>query len=193
MADIVKIKCPKCGAVMNVKRVPGIECKSVKCPSCKEVNPFVKFRILNSNSGIGQSGNEEPTHYGDEEPTMPQLNYNFTIGILRLPDGKEFELKNGANIIGRAAASSKATIQLPTDPTHKRLSREHIVIDVVKDPNQGYVHYASLYKKEVNTTKVNDAILEYGDKIKLLDGDKLYLPDMILTFELPDDDKTSLG
>lgn len=192
MADIVTIKCPKCGAVIKVKNVPGIESKSVKCPSCKEINPFIKFKRP-SDISYENSGGEEPTHYGNEEPTMPNLNVNTVLGVLTLPSGKMVELKVGRNVIGRAATTSQATIQLPTDPAHKRLSREHIVIEVVKDSTMGYVHYASLYKKEVNTTKINSAVLEYGDKIKLADGDKIYLPDMVLTFELPDEEKTSLS
>lgn len=202
MSGVVKIKCPKCGAVMNVKNVPGIESKLVKCPSCKEINPFINYRVMNGN---GENptiyGKDDRTHYGNNEKTQYTTGYektklntnlNALIGELKMPDGKLIPLKLGNNIIGRAAASSKATIQIPTDPAHKRLSREHIVINVVKDSNSGYIHYASLYKKEVNTTKVNDAVLEAGDKIKLADGDKIYLPDIVVTFELPDEDKTSL-
>ena len=198
MDNIIKIKCPYCGAVLSVKEQVGIESMSVTCPICKQKSPFKNY------SKVVDKINEEHTQYpGDEEKTSYRTSsdpgtdigtgLNFTLGTLRiLPSGPSFQLKSGKNIIGRCAAHSSADFQIPMEGS-KRLSREHLVIEVKKVPGKGFVHYASLYKQKVNKTYIGNELLEYGDCIVLNHGDIIKLPDVNVKFEIPDEEGTQFN
>ena len=126
---------------------------------------------------------EEHTEYPDENL--------FTLGQLTVMDSDlpAFRLKVGKNVVGRKASASSADIQLSVGES-KRLSREHLTIEVKKVPGKGFVHIASLYKLKSNATYLNDNILVYGDAVILQHGDVLKLPDISLQFALPDEDGT---
>lgn len=198
MEDIIKIKCPYCGAVLSVKNQAGIESKSVTCPICKQKSPFNDFKK------VVDKANDESTQYpGDDEKTSYKnssdpgtdigTGLNFTLGKLKvMPSGPSFQLKPGKNVIGRRASQSSADFQIPTEPDNKRLSREHLVVEVKKVSGKGFVHYASLYKQKVNKTYIGNELLEYGDCIVLNHGDKIKLPDIVVKFEIPDDEGTDI-
>ena len=122
MDEIIKIKCPYCGAVLSVKNQAGIETKSVTCPICKQKSPFKDFKK------VVDKGNDEKTQYpGDDEKTSYRTSsdeggtdigtgLNFTLGKLRvIPSGPSFQLKPGKNIIGRRATQSTADFQIPME------------------------------------------------------------------------------
>lgn len=189
MNEILKIGCPVCGSVLSVKNQPGIESKSVTCPICKNKSPFSAFkRIVNK---------EEKTEYPDKEKTSyseeTQVNGgpNYTLGKLLVPSlHLSFQLKPGKNIIGRKASASSATCQIPCET--KRLSREHLVIEIKKIPGKGFVHCASLYKEKVNATFIGQNKLEFGDCIVLNHRDIIRLPDVEARFEIPDEEGTDI-
>ncbi len=184
MKDIIKIGCPKCGSVLTVKNQIGIESKNVTCPICKTTYPFLSFKAMDS------MDDDEPTQYPDlERDTNPKE--NLSMGRIKVPNTSlSFQLMSGKNIIGRKARESKAHFQIPCQ--NKRMSREHLVIEVSKVHGKGFVHYASLYKKLVNPTYIGETLLEYGDKFILNHGDIIRLPDVDIHFEIPDDDRTEL-
>ncbi len=169
MDEIIKIKCPFCGAVLAAKSKPGLEKKIIPCPVCKQKAPFSKFeKIVKSN--------RESTQIGG-------LNINTVIGkVTVLPNGESFQLREGRNVLGRTAGSSNADIHLPGS---NRMSREHLIIDVRDVPGKGFVHYASLYKKETNETSIGHAKIEYGDELILKDGDIINFPGVDVIFEMP--------
>ncbi len=191
MDDIIKVGCPVCGTVLSVKNQEGIESKIVTCPVCKTKSPFRSFkRILNEYG-------EEPTEYPEEgeKPNAGQTaindGLNYILGRINVPSvSLSFRLKMGKNVIGRKAAASSAGCQIPC--ANKRMSREHLVIEIKKVPGKGFVHYASLFKEKVNATYVNNHLLEYGDKIILKNHDVIKLPDVVVHFELPDGDETDI-
>lgn len=196
-ALVIKIKCPYCGAILAVKKTAGMETKSLTCPVCKESSPYTTFKQ------IVDKKQEEHTQYPDghspagssNEPTHTQVDEtpNYTLGQLKGIDlnTQMFRLKVGKNIIGRKATASTADSQISTGES-KRLSREHLIIEVKKVPGRGFVHFASLYKMKSNATFINDEQLEYGDCVVLQHGDILKLPDVSLKFEIPDDEGTDL-
>ena len=195
MDDIIKIKCPYCGSVLSVKNQIGIESKSVTCPICKQKSPFMDFKKV-----IDKSNDESTQYPGDDEKTSYKTSsdpkteigsgLNFTLGKLKvLPSGPSFQLQPGKNIIGRRATHSSADFQIPTEGS-KRLSREHLVIEIKKVQGKGFVHYASLCKQKVNRTLIGNEPLEFGDCIVLNDGDIIKLPDVNVKFEIPDDEAT---
>lgn len=194
---VIKIKCPCCGAVLAVKKIVGIETKTLKCPVCKESSPYNAFKQLVDKK------HEEHTEYPDgrsytgysDEPTHTQLNesQNYTLGQLKVLDSntQTFRLKVGKNIIGRKATASAADFQIVTGES-KRLSREHLTVEVKKIPGKGFVHFASLCKMKSNATFVNNELLEYGDCVILQHGTILKLPDVSIKFEIPDEEGTDL-
>ena len=203
MEDIIQIKCPFDGAVLAVKNQPGIESKNVTCPICKHKYPFTQFKRVYSNTGDEDPDTDYPdsdeytkydgeyTRYeDDEDKTKIKENLNLTLGTVKvIGSGKIYQLKPGRNVIGRKAQQSGADFQIDTDEK-RSMSREHIVIEVKKDPAKGFVHYVSLYKEKVNKTFLGNEQLFYGDCIRLNHGDLIKLPDATIIFEIPDGERT---
>lgn len=197
-SNIVKIKCPQCGAVLSIRNMPGLETKSVTCPVCQYKGRFTSFKTYAARQAEGTDyGQNDRTRYGgpgyrEREATDYGDGLNILPGQLRvLSTGQAFKLQMGTNVVGRKASQSSATIQLPTDGS-KRMSRNHLTIEVKKEPGKGAVAYASLYKPNVNKTYINDEELMYGDIVQLHAGNIISLPDMKVKYEIPDDDNTTM-
>ena len=172
---------------------PGIENRFVTCPVCKEKHPFKAYKVV---AGTTQEETEYPGgggHVSGNEETEIGKGENFTLGELRMENSglPLYRLKVGRNIVGRKSPSSSADFQIPSSG-EKRMSREHLVVEVKKVPGKGFVHYVSLYKEKVNATMINGVRLEYGDCVVLKDGDRLTLPEATLVFEIPDEEKTDV-
>lgn len=146
------------------------------CPICKNVATFTDYRPIRNTSG-------DPT----EVPNTGGAK-GLAIGALRDPSGEVHTLLPGRNVIGRRSPASTADIQLA--PDRRRLSREHLVIEVQRIEGRGFVHTVSLFKEKVNPTAVGDTTLYYGDKVILRHGDIIRLPELDLVFEIPDPDIT---
>lgn len=205
MDEIVRIKCPFCGAVLSVKNQPGIETKNVTCPICKHKYPFTEFKRVQQTASNDDPDNEYPdndghTDYGEEhtsyggsgDRTQTGNSLNFTLGVLKVVGTSvSYQLQPGKNVVGRKAQKSGADFQIDT-ADKRSMSREHIVIEVKKIPGKGFVHYLSLFKERVNKTFIGSEQLLYGDCIVLKHGDKLKLPDATLLFEIPDEEATEI-
>lgn len=193
--NIVKIKCPCCGALLALKMQPGIENKNIPCPVCKENSHFKLFKIIDNKREERTvypphlNTREEPTDRTHIEGQAPV----YTLGRLKFPldEFPIHKLNTGKNIIGRKASGSIADCQIPID--NKRISREHIIIDVKKDFEKGYKYYISLYKEKVNKTLINNEEIKYGDCIVLKNNDLIILPELTITFEIPNDEETELN
>lgn len=195
MSELIKIRCPFCSSTLSVAPVPGIEKKSVTCPVCKRKSPFTDFKQFDTQ--------EKPTSYEGSgcttgktpEPSKPSAADNTGNNIIgqlcMLKGGATFPLKPGRNVIGRKADSSKATIQIPAGDS-KRISREHLVINVSPVAGQGYMYSVSLFKDHVNKTLVNGAELQPGEELPLKHGCRIDLPDMPLRFEIVDEEGTDI-
>ena len=198
--DVLQIKCPWCSAVLSVKNQPGLERAMLTCPVCSRKQPFTSYKKHEPKKAPspntkypGMDDSETNINLGGMGGMQASNNTaSMIIGQLTV-DGTsiKFPLSEGMNVIGRQAASSKASIQIPTG-SNQHLSREHLVIEVKKVPMKGMVHYISLYKEKVNPTKVGNQDLMYGDKIILNNGDIISLPDVKLRFEIPDEDSTKI-
>lgn len=208
MEKTIKLKCPLDGAVLAVQWQPNIEKMHITCPICKKKRPFADYMQLNGQqkpldddatrypgTNQGGQGANEPTHYGPtqqaKEETEIGTKPNYTLGKLQVSGlGQTFQLRPGKNLVGRSAEGSSASIKIPCP--NKRMSREHIVIEVVKEPMKGFVHYLSLYKEKVNPTCVDGQPLEFGDRIVLQPGMVIQLPDVEARFFIPDEDATEI-
>lgn len=191
MENLIKIGCPVCGSVLSVQSQPGIESKSVTCPVCKTRSPFSKFKkISTGDEQTEYPDQDDHTQYGSEECTEgPASGVNWTLGQISVPSlNMSYQLKPGKNVIGRKATGSSAQCQIPCPS--KRMSREHLVIEIKKVSGKGFVHYASLYKEHVNATFIGKNQLEYGDCVVLNDKDVIRLPDVEVRFTIPDEEGT---
>ena len=120
---------------------------------------------------------------------------SFTIGTLvALNCGNTYSLFPGRNVVGRMANSSTADIQIPDLTGQRRMSRSHLVINVLKE-NGRFVHYASLNSPSVNRTCVNNMPLIYGQQVLLHSGDIIDLPGESIRFETIENnqEETELG
>lgn len=186
--DFIKIKCPNCGSVLQVKKQPGLDSKSITCPVCKTRSPFMEFGNINNRQ------TEETEYPGKRKYSEPGTQYNSgknqVIGrLIAVSAGCTYQLRPGRNVVGRKAQASTADFQIPMGDK-KRMSREHLIIEVTNDPVKGYVHCVKLYKEKVNPTFVGNERLEYGDCLILKKGDLIRLPDVDVRFELLDSDDT---
>lgn len=200
MNEIIQIKCPFCGAVLSVKNIPDINKKNVTCPICKQTNRFVNYKSVTRDTDEESKGNGNNAFnpkriYGNESNDATQYGpMNFTIGKLKLDSSDlSYQLKLGKNEVGRKSKNSSVDFQIDTGES-RRMSRNHLVIEVVKENYKGYVHYISLSKENVNPTTVNGNPMCYGvDKVILNNGAIIKLPDAELRFIIPDEEATELN
>ena len=192
--QIGRIKCPHCGTVLKVKlNFFSGEDKKITCPACKESSMFSQFTQLSSPSRI-----ETPSNTANYDKTVfnhnpAQKNENCLntdinnraekVAFLKVQGTNiSHQLIPGKQLVGRQAISSNAQIQINTGES-KRLSREHLVIELQKDATDNLKCIASVYKEQQNATFINNDKLEYGDRIILKNGDIVRLPDVSLLFE----------
>lgn len=181
MAEVVKIGCTKCGAVLSVQYTPGIESKNVTCPICKNKGPFSSFRRIDDKPDDGNT--QLPDTFTKNPDCAP------AIGTLVI-NGKRYPLHLGRNVIGRQASGNNADIQIPTDVATKRMSRQHVVVDVKQLSEGCYQHQISLYKPEVNSTYLNNAKISYGDTLLLLNNFTIKFPDCDVKFVIDSPEQT---
>ncbi len=182
--------------MLKLPETPGIETKNVKCPVCNNTNAFTDFRPVVDNPTapkqrprVPDFGNK-PAANADETATKLIDNTTYkggkkgsgTLGSLR-SGGMVFPLQIGKNIIGRQSSASQATIPLPC-PDNKRMSRQHLLIEVKSNPDGSLNHVASLYKQQTNSTYINGQQLLYGNYIVLNDGARITLPNFELEFNI---------
>lgn len=185
--ETLDVKCPWCSAVLRIKSTPGMEGKNITCPNCKHTSPFTQFKQIIP----VEEESETCLPGGIGNGPMPTKE-NLIIGRLVIPlSGISYQLLPGKNIIGRKASASTANFQIDTGNS-KKMSREHLIINVKRIPSSGYIHYVSLYKEHVNKTFINSTELLWGDTLILQQGDLIKLPDIDLKFELPDEEATQI-
>ena len=185
--ETLDVKCPWCSALLRIKSAKRMEGKNITCPICKHTSPFTQFKK------IIQAEEESETCLPGTDGNTPNLSQeNIIIGRLIIPiTGISYQLLPGKNIIGRKASASTANFQIETGE-NKRMSREHLIIEVKRVSTTGFIHLVSLYKERVNKSFINSTELLWGDTLILQHGDIINLPDIDMRFELPDEEATQL-
>lgn len=195
MDEIIQIQCPGDGAILSIKRQPGVENKNVTCPVCKQSRPFTQYKTYvpkteECTEYPGGHGGAAKYGCGKEETEVAMG--NLCLGRLTVVStGKRYQLRPGRNVIGRKASASEADFQIDTGES-RRMSRSHIIINVEKVVGKGYVHQARLFKGRCNATYINSVKMEPGDCIVLHHCDMLRLPDADVRFEISDGEETDL-
>lgn len=171
--NIIRIKCPKCGAVLTLKSSGELSGKKIKCAICSTISQFEEFKVVNS---VAAPADSDATSL----PNNMQEKANATkkLGSIRHQDNL-YTLSLGANIIGRKALSSTATVQIDTDD--RTMSRCHITIEVVATKAGEHIYY--LYTaKNMNGTKINGNKIGEGDKIILTGSETIEMGLTKVTF-----------
>lgn len=185
--ETLDVKCPWCSAVLRIKSSPGMEGRNITCPNCKHTSPFTQFKAV-----VPKEEESVTCFPGGMENVPIPTKENLIIGRLVNPLlGISYPLLPGKNIIGRKASASTANFQIETGG-NKRMSREHLIIEVKRIPTTGFTHLVSLYKERVNKTFINSTELLWGDTLILQHGDIIKLPDVEIRFELPDEEATQI-
>ena len=181
---MIKIKCPNCGAPLNIKEVPGIEDKVIHCPVCDENNPFSKFKPIVQKSHDDTQYIKKST---DEDQTT-QLNTNeITVitGNAYLVDRKTrktYRLDQGVNYVGRKADSTPKRVNVRIETSDMGFSRAHMSLGAVM---QGDVcKYRIKNDENKNMTFVNGAELDKEDVVYLKDNDIIKSSSVELQFRL---------
>ena len=190
--ETLKIKCPGDGLILTIRNIPGIENKFVTCPKCgrtRKVSDYINLSGIPFGNKNEECLTVDDQTLSDDKSQYNDTPYNPIIGkIVVMSTSQVFQLKLGRNVIGRCSTQSSADFQI--NCPNKRMSRCHLVIDVVKEAVKGIVHYVTLYKEAVNATFIGQMKLEYGDKIPLSDGTVIKLPDVDIKFVIPDEEAT---
>ncbi len=145
--------CPHCNAKKVIPEISDHKQLSISCKECGNKTPYNQ---LLQPARCKECGKELLAPIGTKEialceecnrGTIPHQYIVDRIGSIIVTErGKEkrYQLNAGTNIIGRRASTSKADIQI--DEPSQHMSREHLVINVVKK-NNTWKHKASLVKR----------------------------------------------
>lgn len=185
--ELLRIKCPNCGAVLTIKNMLGLETKNIPCPVCKKVSKYTEYKIPKPTSS-SPSG-DDTTSFGDATQ-IKTPNKQWSIGkLLNAGTNEEYKLVPGMNVIGRKAQSSNATIQINTDD--RSMSRSHSIIEVRTLKTGGYARYFSNAENK-NATYINSQLVENGDKIILRGGETIKMANTTLRFVIDSEEETTL-
>ena len=187
-ANIQNINCPACSYKGKISDFPLFEMKNVFCPSCKKslkIGKDIKGSITcpvckksaDASSFLSEMTNDVEkggTAHNDEVAML------YRVGkLVCVSETGEYELKRGANSIGRLHQSSTASIQISTSDDF--MSRNHAGIDVVMNSNSTFSHilFDNLSR---NGTFHNGNRLEQHDRIYLKSCDVIRLGHTIFNF-----------
>lgn len=185
-----RIKCPKCGVVLDVKNSKNETEKQITCPKCKaalkvtfppEQEPLEaetyyappKQPIDNGATqlGAGFSGATQLVTVAPKTSTSAKLMFGGAI----------YPLEEGQNIVGRKGTTSRATVQIET--ADRYMSRQHCSITVSTLPDGSKKAVLSNYQNK-NLTSVDGQEIETGDAIRLTDGNAITMGHTTVTFKL---------
>jgi len=170
---MIPIKCPHCkvGLKVDETRIPeGIV--SFKCPKCKREIPLT---YLDRKSG---NENDADTIVVASKAKEAEIG---SLTVLPDPDTmrQEYNLYEGALIVGRKAKVSAANICIDTND--KTMSRSHIRIEVKKKATGGYIHYLSDNNSK-NHTLYNGKRIESGEVVVLKNNDEIVIGNTLIRF-----------
>lgn len=176
---MVKVKCSNCGAVLNIKEVPGLMEKSVLCPVCGEKRPFSAYKKLAESSQDDDDticgsykdgvGNEDETYVNLKDKEDNTV-LNCRAYLVDKQTKKSYALREGVNYIGRKANSTPAKVNVMIETSDMGFSRAHLGLEVVQVAG-GVRKYKIFNDDNKNLTYVNGNIMEKEDKIFLKNND----------------------
>lgn len=185
-----RIKCPKCGVVLDVKNSKNEEVKQITCPSCKTI---LQVKFQPQQEPIEAETYYAPPKLSADNGTTQLAGSSFGATQFLMSPKKEvskaslqfggvsYPLEEGQNIVGRKASTSKATVQIET--ADRYMSRQHCSITVTTLPDGTKKVVLSNYQNK-NATTIDGQSIETGDTIRLTDGNSITMGHTTVTFKL---------
>ena len=185
-----RIKCPKCGVVLDVKNSKNEEVKQITCPSCKTI---LQVKFQPQQEPIEAETYYAPPKLSADNGTTQLAGSSFGATQFLMSPNKEvskaslqfggvsYPLEEGQNIVGRKALTSKATVQIET--ADRYMSRQHCSITVTTLPDGTKKVVLSNYQNK-NATTIDGQSIETGDTIRLTDGNSITMGHTTVTFKL---------
>lgn len=150
----LRIKCPSCGIILDVRNSKEEAVKRIVCPNCKK--------------HLAVTFHEPPT------PTRQP------IAMLYFGDAA-YQLKVGQQTIGRKDPLSEADIQIATGDISLHLVHVQLKVAVRNDGNYKYIvspcgHEASVLVNNLPLEEDDEVMLNMGDELRLGDTTLLLKP-----------------
>lgn len=186
MSETMKIKCPGCGTILQLKKQPNLENKYVTCPTCN-----LKSRIGNCEKIVEEKDDDESTQYnhkhgsGSEDTVLGHKSVISLGTLVNTQNGISYPLKLGRNTIGRKVSNPlpSVTIAIEETQTQRTMSREHAIIEVTRLVNGSCRHFLYNWKGQ-NGTSVDGTPVAEGDRVVLTHGQTITMGKVCLRFEI---------
>ena len=186
MIDTIKIKCPVCGSILQIKNQPDLDKKSITCPTCEQKSKIADCkRIVEKNIDNDATQYNAKNEKSDEDTTIGTSPVAPLGRLVNNQNGSIHQLKLGRNTLGRKISNPLSSVTIPIDEvqTHNTMSREHAIIEVTRLSNGSYRHFLYNWKNK-NGTYVNGMQVAEGERLVLNDGQIIKLGQVLLRFEL---------
>ena len=171
------VKCPACGVVLEVKNTMNEAVKIITCPQCG-ASLRVRFQQQAANEPL-----DARTHLagsGGGYETQLVMGKSTEGKAFIVCEGKQYELQEGRNIVGRKAKSSTADIQLDVDDLY--MSRQNAMMNVYK--TSGVVTVTISCYKNKNSIIIGKKELLNGDELVLSNGDEFTMGATRMTMKI---------
>ena len=184
MEDLIKVKCPFCGSLLQFKkRVDFI------CPVCKS-----KSLVADCQNSLGKK-DKEKTVIEDKNPNSAtgDTSKNILIGCLVEKSGKSWELHLGSNTVGRKLQKPPQQVDVPVFDYsgEKRMIRKHAKIEVARLTNGCSKHILQNWQNK-NPTYISGEQLRADDRIVLQNGMIIKFANIEVKFIIKDSEETNL-
>lgn len=173
--EIKRVQCPQCRTIFDVENKKGETQRLFACTKCKK---WLRVRFSNP-----EENREEPVDAISVTPNKEGYTlYPETKGIVKgilSVNGKNYELQNGINTVGRKSPDSTATIQLEVSDIY--MSRNHVIINCV---NYGKPTFKAMISndKNKNDTLINGIIIKKGEEYDLTNGCQIKMGNTLVVY-----------
>lgn len=175
--NTVRIKCPKCSVLLEVRNSKNEAVKSIKCPKCGSVLQ-IRFRVEKEEEKpipVDAGIDEEETSL---ETVLPTTHFSKAMFIC---DGLRYELNVGMNVVGRSSSQSTANVQIQCGDIY--MSRSHANVNVVKT-SSGKLRCIITNGNNKNPIFINGVKLEKDDEVILSHDDEIKMGNTLMRFAL---------
>ena len=204
--QIKRIKCPKCGIVLDVKNSKEQASVRLHCPNCRtllqvsfppeeepvEAPTFYARPKQPVDNGATQLGGNYSAHrqQTNDSSCETQLGGGPSGGtqasasqqiVSLVFEGRGYPLEEGRNIVGRKAKKPQANVQIPTDDLY--MSRQHCVINVTTMDDGRKKSVLSNFQNK-NDTLINGHQIGSGDAIILQNGNMIKMGETTVMFKV---------
>ena len=192
--NIIRIKCPNCGAELDVYDDPANVKKSVTCPNCKVRNKFTAFKLVAPAKEVPQTppAGDKTQESDEQEKTQIKTKKKPAVDPGYFEDkatGMRYDIPDGASTVGRKTTKTPSKADIPVLTSDQFMSRVHMKVqaNIGKD---GLYHVYVSNAENKNPTLINGKELKGDDVVGVKHGDTLQLGDTMLVYKGSASDET---